>query len=190
MPSGALLTWQSARNGRLDELEAAHGKVGGSGRGRRFATLQLNRAYTIVVASEFQGFCRELHDEAALFLANRIGGSQHRNLLAALFTQRRQLDRGNAQPDNLEQDFGRLGMNFWSEVAKVDARNTARKAVLEELNKWRNALVHSDPSKLQGGDVVWLRDVQGWRRTCEMLAPGFDEAVARHCLLVVGARPW
>src|SRR5262249_19369869 len=31
--------------------------------GRRYATQQVNRAYAVLLASEFQGFCRDLYSE-------------------------------------------------------------------------------------------------------------------------------
>jgi hypothetical protein len=47
----------------LDEIEAAHAGVGGVGPGRRYATQQINRAYAVLLASEFQGFCRDLYSQ-------------------------------------------------------------------------------------------------------------------------------
>ena len=43
--------------------EAVHANVGGTERGRRYATQQINRAYAVQLASEFQGFCRDLYSE-------------------------------------------------------------------------------------------------------------------------------
>lgn len=48
----------------LDEIEAAHASVGGTGPGRRYATQQSNQAYAMLLASQFQGFCRDLHTES------------------------------------------------------------------------------------------------------------------------------
>lgn len=64
MPSRALAEWRGRRSDELDELLAAHAAVGGTGRGRRYATEQVNRAYALAVAAQFQGFCRDLHSEA------------------------------------------------------------------------------------------------------------------------------
>ena len=47
----------------LDEIAGADAAVGGAARGRRYATQQINRAYAVLLASEFQGFCRDLHSE-------------------------------------------------------------------------------------------------------------------------------
>ena len=61
MPSKALLAWKSDRARSLDEIENAHASIGGTGPGRRYATQQMNQAYAVMVASQFQGFCRDLH---------------------------------------------------------------------------------------------------------------------------------
>ena len=45
MPSAALIKWEGDAQRALDEIEAAHRAVEGSGRGRRYATLQINHAY-------------------------------------------------------------------------------------------------------------------------------------------------
>ena len=70
MPSVALHRWTTTARAALDQLVAAHNAVGGPGRGRRYATLQVNHAYAVLLSSQFQGFCRDLHSEAVDFLAS------------------------------------------------------------------------------------------------------------------------
>lgn len=65
MTSAALAGWQEERAERLAQLVDAHQSVGGSGPGRRVGTEQLNWALILRVASEFQGFARQLHTESA-----------------------------------------------------------------------------------------------------------------------------
>lgn len=65
MPSKSFQAWRNERSVALDELEAAHQSVGGTGRGRRYATQQINQAYTVLLCSQFQGFCRDLQVECA-----------------------------------------------------------------------------------------------------------------------------
>lgn len=69
MPSKSLDLWRTTRSDTLDEIVAAHRSVGGQDRGRRFATQQINCAYTKLLSSQFQGFCRDLHSECGLFCA-------------------------------------------------------------------------------------------------------------------------
>ena len=88
-----------------------------------------------------------------------------RPIVRAEFTRERKLDRGNANPGSLGQDYGRLGIEFWDEVRKLSPRNSARSQALEMLNSWRNAIAHQDfdPAKLgssklglsPGQEVAW-----------------------------------
>ena len=68
MSSAALQRWSASRAANLAELLAAHHQVAGRGPGRRYATRQLNYAPIVRLASEFQGFDRDLHDETALLI--------------------------------------------------------------------------------------------------------------------------
>src|SRR5580704_12662662 len=65
MPSLALQDWLAWRAATLDEIEHAHRSVGGTGPGRRFLTQQINQAYAVLLSSQLQGFCRDLHMESA-----------------------------------------------------------------------------------------------------------------------------
>src|SRR4028119_882755 len=63
MPSQSLLKGQGSRSRELDQIAAAHA-AGDAAPGRRYATQQINRAYRVLLAAQFQGFCRDLHSEA------------------------------------------------------------------------------------------------------------------------------
>jgi hypothetical protein len=174
----------------LDEIEAAHQAVGGSGRGRRHATLQVNHAYTMLLSSQFQGFCRDLHTEAVDSLAKKISPATIGTVVYFVMIQGRKLDQGNPSPGNLGADFSRLGMNFWPQVNALDRRNATRQRQLEALTNWRNAIAHQDWSKVGDRPELILRTVAGWRSTCRALALAFDAAVGRHLAGLVGGQPW
>lgn len=84
MPSRSLLTWRTTATAALNEMEAAHAAVGGTGRGRRYAIQQINQAYTVLLSSRFQRFCRDLHSEAVDHLASVIAPQ----LLSDIFRSR------------------------------------------------------------------------------------------------------
>ena len=193
MPSASYRRWITIRGKALDEIAQAHAAVGGTRRGRRFATEQINQAYAILLASQFQGFCRDLHSECVDFLGRALTVPPSIwALVQAEFTRGRLLDRGNAQPASLGADFGRLGIDFWAEVVNYSARNRERQDGLEQLNAWRNAIAHQDfdPAKLGGTMVLRLARVQRWRRACERLARAFDEVMRRRLEALTGASPW
>src|SRR6266436_2726315 len=116
MPSVAFQDWSTARAAALNEIETAHRSVGGSGRGRRYATQQINQAYAVLLSSQFQGFCRDLHSECADFLAAQISPVSLRSVAHTLLTQGRKLDRENPNPGNIGSDFNRFGLPFWPTV--------------------------------------------------------------------------
>src|SRR5258708_2890508 len=152
MPSQSLRKWLDVRVLELDEIENAHLSVGGSGRGRRYATQQINHAYAMLLSSQFQGFCRDLHTECARHLVAAITPDGLQLAVRAAFLFDRKLDRGNPNAGDIGADFGRFGVAFWPEVKAQDRRNGSRARLLEELNLWRNAIAHQDfdPDKLGG----------------------------------------
>jgi len=188
VPSRALHRWNSDAQDALNEIEEAHRAVGGLGRGRRYATLQVNHAYVTLLSSQFQGFCRDLHTEAVAVFVGAIMPAVHRPIVRNLLVQGRKLDSGNPNPGNLGSDFGRIGIAFWPTVTALDGRNPTRQAALEVLNTWRNAVAHQDWSNV--GPALRLNQVQAWRAACRALARHFDAAVGAYLAWLVGAAPW
>jgi hypothetical protein len=191
MPSVSYRRWRTTRANALDEIARAHAAVGGTGPGRRYATQQVNHAYAVLLASQFQGFCRDLHSECVDHLVRAIPAPLQ-PVVRAEFTRGRQLDRGNAQPGSIGADFGRLGVRFWDEVETFSPQNAERRDRLEELNNWRNAIAHQDfdPARLGAATTLRLAQVRRWRNACRGLARAFDEVMRRHVHALTGAAPW
>src|ERR1700720_560036 len=104
MPSVSYRRWMTTRANSLNEIAQAHVAIGGTARGRRYATQQVNQAYAVLLAAQFQGYCRDLHSECVDHLVAAAPLSLQPILLAEL-TWSRQLDRGNAHPSSLSADF-------------------------------------------------------------------------------------
>jgi hypothetical protein len=194
MSSSALNGWQQERAARLDELVAAHQRIGGSAAGRRWQTEQLNWALILRLAAEFQGFARELHDLGSQAIAAGASGPMV-NVVQRSLVLNRQLDRGNARPSALGSDFGRFGIDWWPELTKRDARTTGRQQQLELLNRARNAIVHSLPTDLaqleKEGQPPTLATVKKWRRALNALAATMDGVLSAHIAqLTNGSTPW
>src|SRR5947209_15428211 len=111
MPSHSLRCWSSQQSDALDEIANAHAQVGGTERGRRFATQQINQAYATLLSSQFQGFCRDLHSECVGLIV-AASPADLRAVLQTQFLWGRTLDKGNPNPGNIGSDFGRFGLNF------------------------------------------------------------------------------
>jgi hypothetical protein len=192
MSSASFQKWATERAASLDEIENAHVRVGGSERGRRYATQQINQAYVALLSSQFQGFCRDLHTESVDYLVGSILLVSFRDIVRADFVRDRRLDKGNPNPSNLALDFNRLGIAFWDGVKAEDQRNKKRQASLILLNDWRNAIAHQDfdPIKLGGLHAVRLQQVKIWRSACHGLAHSFDEVMRDHIQAVTGLSPW
>jgi hypothetical protein len=192
MPSTSHREWTTSRSDALNEMARAHAAVGGSRPGRRYATQQINRSYAVLLASHFQGFCRDLHSECVAHLTRSISPVSLRPIVGAVFTLNRQLDTRNAQPGSIGSDFGRLVVDFWIQVNAIHSGNSTRKSELDSLNTWRNAIVHQDfdPARLGGSTTLRLSMVRQWRKDCGHLAQSFDEVMRRHIQSLVGASPW
>ena len=190
MPSASLRRWRTIRRSALDEIVLAHESLGDTAPGRRYATRQLNHAYAVLLAAQFQGFCRDLHSEGVKSLAKGVTSDALSMTFRDILVRNRRLDRGNASYDGIKWDFDSLGLDFWRVVIGLDARNQTRLARLKELNDWRNAIAHQDFSRFAGGAGLRFRRVAAWRSACDRLAVSFDEVIREHVQSVTGIAPW
>jgi hypothetical protein len=191
VPSNSLTEWRQDAGSALDEIENAHVMVGGSERGRRYATQQINFAYASLLSSRFQGFCRDLHSECIDHLVTLVPatfqGSIRRN-----FKHERVLDKGNPHPGAIGRDFGRLGIDVWSELYSLDARSERRNTLLAELIAWRNAIAHQDFGRVATGGVarLHLERVRVWRRAINALVRNLELVMYNHLHGMLGRPPW
>ena len=63
MPSRSHEKWQTQRHRSLRDIVSLHGAMNATGRGSRFARQQIVQAFAMLLSSQFQGFCRDLHSE-------------------------------------------------------------------------------------------------------------------------------
>jgi hypothetical protein len=191
MPSQSLKRYRRERAERLDPIAGTHAAVGGTSRGRRYATQQINHAYVVLLSSEFQGFCRELYLEAVEALVSEVE-PRLQDVVRANFKHAIQLKRSNAQPSSIGSDFGRLLLPIWDRLRLVDARTGRRLEHLEAMNRWRNAIAHQDFSdpRLSGATAVNLTEVRQWRSSCNVLARQMDRATYDALEALLGTPPW
>lgn len=188
--SAAFRRWVGPRKRALDEMTAAHAAIGGSGRGRRYATQQVNQAYAMLLVAQFQGFCRDLHREAADAMLPPVPAAYHPILSGSILFARK-LMTGNPNPGNIGSDYNRLGLDFWPAVVNAHPRAKADKDGLERLCEWRNAIAHQDfDAKKLGGTILRLSQIRRWRASCKRLARGFDTVLHTHPLGLTKQQPW
>jgi hypothetical protein len=190
--SRSLSIWETTSARALDQIESAHAALGGTGPGRRYATQQINHAYAVLLTSQFQRFCRDLHTEAAAHLSRAIVVPALRDIVRKQLTAHRKLDVGNPNPGNLGSDFARFDMDLRPSVLAVHPSNDARRDSLDSLCRWRNAIAHHDFGlTLPGGrSVLRLADVRRWRRACDVLARDFDMATGHRVATITGVQSW
>lgn len=186
MSSMALERWRGERGAVLDELQQAHHAVGGHERGRRTQTQSINEALLLRLAAEFQGFCRELHAEGVEAFRTRLAVSNAAvaTVVSGVLSRNLKLDRGNAGPGELGEDFLRFGLDLWPALRAADSRTAQRHGALDGLMFARNAVVHADTKKLadleRQGVKLNLEMFRRGRSKLNALAGTMDRVVGRH----------
>jgi hypothetical protein len=150
----------------------------------------------IRLASEFQGFARDLHDEACdTFSAWSPSNAQVQELVRNVLRFRRGLDLGNAHPGNIGEDFGRFGFGLWPSLNQYSRRATVYNKSLERLNKARNGIAHSQDDQLAElraeGFPMDLTTFRLWRRHLDSLASILDDELGNQLgILFSRNKPW
>jgi hypothetical protein len=208
--SDALDRWQTERAEALDSLDSIHGKITGRKRGRKYDTKHLNRALFVALAAEFQGFCRDLHEDAAIHIANSLQAVPGNAkvvpvVLDALVRERttsstreptkdRRLDKGNADFSALVTDYATLGILLNNELkARYPKKSPKWVKTLEALNDARNGIAHSDARKLATSDRdhgLTLATFRRWRSSLNGASDGMDKVVGAYLLDLTGTNPW
>jgi hypothetical protein len=208
--SSALAKWSVERCAALDSLEEVHGKVTGKQRGRQRATEHLNRTLFVALSAEFQGFCRDLHEDAAIHITASISLApgnakiapvvlnalvRERSLsLASKSEKERRLDKDNASVDALATDYSMLGMDLWADLAATYPAKTPKwKTNLNRLNEVRNGVAHSDAAKLVRAHQDYgltLRTFRNWRSSLNGAAAAMDKVVRTYLFHLTGSEPW
>lgn len=191
MPSNSLHQWTGTRAAALDEIAEAHRQVGGTSPGRRFATQQINRAYALLLSSEFQGFCRDLYFESVEpIVSTAPKGLQ--SLIRDQFLHGIQLGRGNPHAGAIGSDFNRLGFQFWGDVDAHHPHGPGWRREIDDLVRWRNAIAHNDFRLTVFGPNPTLRldQVRRWRRSLDNIAMTFDRVLMAHLNNLLGSSPW
>jgi hypothetical protein len=193
--STSLQDWQTDAAAAFEEIENAHRAVGGTKPGRRFVTQQLNYAYVTLLAARFQGFARALHTQTADAIAEGAHSQIFRVLLFDSLTHNRALDKQNAQPNSIAEDFDRFGLDIWKQVGEARKGNDERRKKLWALITWRNAIGHHDiDAKLAKGALnpvtINLSTCKSWRSALNVLAGSLDKVAADQCQALGLSRPW
>lgn len=149
---------------------------------------ELSHAVLLRLAAEFQGFCRDLHNECIEVFVAALGLTDRRlELILATQNMRsgRRLDSGNANRDTIAQDFSRFGLRVWPELEKSFPEVAPEwNSVLRLLNTARNGLAHDVDDKLdqlrREGHALTMSTALEWRLSLDGLANGMDTVCGAH----------
>ena len=171
-------------------------KVGGPGRGRRTKTQQLNNALVLALAAEYQGFLRDLHDEAVqAIVRHAVSDLPMRDLIGAGLRRSRELDAQTPREERVSRGFARIGMDdLWDRI-KSSLPKRGRHWVVEyrRLLNARNAIAHADEARLaqirQEGCKIDLAQIRAWRNALNGLARVTNLAVQEYLEEQTGHTP-
>ena len=183
MTSPALEAWRSSRLPRLDRLLAAHPNSAGSSTDPAVSD-EWSQALVLRLASEFQGFCRDLHDDAVQAIVTAVTPpvSPLRVMLLEGLTVGRGLDRFSADPRTIKDDFRRLGLDLWVLVGTGRAESTSVwREGLRLLHRARSGVVHDDAEAIEAvrgeGWPIQLDTVWRWRNLLDEMATAMDHGL-------------
>jgi hypothetical protein len=169
--SNALKVWQEDRSRRFDRLVSAHHRMLETEALGQWEADELAHVVLLRLAAEFQGFCRDLHNDCIEAFIATLGLSDQR-LELIISTQNmesgRRLDSGNANRDAIAQDFSRFGLEIWLELERgfpTSAREWV--SAVRLLNTARNGIAHDFDAKLdqlrRDGHELSLSTALDWR---------------------------
>lgn len=181
----ALRHWREVRSPRLDRLSATRDLIERSpvrGAAREAARLA-DQSHVVWLTTEFQSFCRELHDECITnFIdALEVTGSGRKAAVAHLLARDRRLQLGNATWANVCRDFDRFPIRL-SAGMRADYAGAFESwmRTLEHIHRVRNAIVHGDTRaywEAMGREALSPQLVANWRSQ-------LDEIVAAVCHII------
>lgn len=175
---GALGVWTTVRRARLDELAS---KIT-SGEG---TSTQSGMLY-VALAAEFQGYCRDLHQECVDDLLDQMSVLPYRlrMLIGATLETGRALDRQNATVATVARDFKELGISPWE---SIQLRNKEKyrdwRTTLDTVISARNAIAHSDEDRVGKLVLDGVLTVDSWKKclhALEELVLALHSATAAH----------
>lgn len=158
---------------------------------------QADMMIVVKLASEFQGFARDLHDQAveSLVTSASTGNSSLDNVLTIAMTTDRALSKNNAGDDTLAKDFRRIGLNLWSTINTQNSQQgQTLRTKLAKLITMRNAIAHDNEAQIileSEGYTLQEAVIRDWQTSLDTLAVIMDDVVGSFLGALTGApRPW
>ena len=190
MVSTALIRWQTSRSAALDRLILAR-ETALIANSDPALPNELTHVLITRLAAEFQGFCRDLHDEATnIFVENSHIKPNLVEIYKTALVSKRLLEYGNANWRNIGSDFVRIGfpvgvVEFASQLSRKPSHT------LGELIAARNAIVHSDQTKIDSlNPPAEFSTFTQWRAEVDQLAVVLDYELIQYLAKTVAISNW
>ncbi len=150
----------------------------------------------VALVTQFQIYCRELHDETVALYTSGLE-TRRASVLARALTLRRHLDERNPHLAALDNDFGRMGIALGNALRRHSEDAGRDLACLETLIKFRNAIVHGSEERIAAMSSTeeisaTLPSYLHYKSALERLAEDIDTVVATEVSRTLGMHhaPW
>jgi hypothetical protein len=157
----------------------------------------MNFALIVRLASEFQGYCRDLHEESIDHVVGNLsltpGPGLYAILRGSFFTPKRQLDTGNPTWSTLCTDFKRIGLDLTILKQKHQARYSIWCETVENLLRARNAIAHANDQEINNcrqANPLTLATFRTWRGRVNRIAGNMDKLAEAELTSLTGVTPW
>ncbi|HST81670.1 MAG TPA: hypothetical protein VLL08_08045 [Kineosporiaceae bacterium] len=154
-------------------------------------------ALILRLASEFQGFCRDLHNDVSKAVAWALAASDEdiRLLILVGLTTDRALNRSSADPQTLAKDFARFRITLWADLKRRHPRSAPGwEESLRLLHAARNGVVHDDLDKLAHVQAEgWEMDITSvvrWRNQLDEAVTALHDVVIAAMAELFGDIRW
>jgi len=144
-------------------------------------------AFTMLLSSHLQGFCRELYSEFTGHFV-RHAPANLRDALEIQCTTKIDLNQGNPTFSAITNDFRRFGISISDELKNV-AGNGNIGMHIERMQKWRNYYAHNNPEKPVKAGPFNRTEIMKWMASCNDLAEALDSILSNH-LKTLGIAGW
>ena len=189
MASRSLNEWHGLRTDLLSAAERECWHSSGRQPPTPLSDDALVRGYVMLVAAQFQGFCRDLYTECVTAVTAAVPPAL-RQIVQVQCEARRELAGSNARYECIRADFERFGLDLKAELSFRDPSAQVWVTQLGELYQWRNYVAHDNPLAPAHGGPLSPGTVMGWQAVCNRLAAALDAVMYDHLQGRLGSPPW
>ncbi len=176
MVSQALQEWHGVRGDTLAALDAQCGVVAAAAPPDAVLEDALIRGYVVLLAAQFQGFCRDLYSECVSAVVATVPLAMQ-TLVQRQCNSRCELAGANARYESIRADFERFNLSLTTAFDTHSPAAAGWVTTLGHMNAWRNTVAHGNPVAPPHGGPLSLASVRMWRAACDNLAGALEVVV-------------